>query len=143
MLDIGWMELLIIGIVALVVVGPKDLPKLFRNVGQVMGKARGMAREFQRSMEQAADDSGLKDAARDLNAVNRTLNTSTGSARRYADGLMKETGRKPDGLATPPTHPAPEAVADPGPAGPARPEPAPEPAPQPSAERVAGEPPRP
>ena len=44
MLDLGWSELLVIGIVALIVVGPKDLPVLFRNLGRFMGKARGMAR---------------------------------------------------------------------------------------------------
>lgn len=66
MLDIGWTELLIIGVVALVVVGPKDLPKMFRTVGQFMGKARAMAREFQRAMDAAADESGVKDMAREM-----------------------------------------------------------------------------
>jgi sec-independent protein translocase protein TatB len=93
MFDIGWMELLLIGIVALIVVGPKDLPKLFRTVGNVMGKARGMAREFQRSMEQAADESGLREATRDLNSINKlNLNAPTKSARKYAEGLV--TGAK-------------------------------------------------
>ncbi len=63
MLDLGWSELLLIGIVALIVVGPKDLPILFRNVGRFVGKAKGMAREFSRAMEQAADEAGVKDAA--------------------------------------------------------------------------------
>ena len=56
MFDLGWTELLLIGIVALIVVGPKDLPMLFRKVGQFVGKAKGMAREFSRAMDQAADD---------------------------------------------------------------------------------------
>jgi sec-independent protein translocase protein TatB len=102
MLDVGWMELVLIGIVALIVVGPKELPGLFRTVGRFMGKARGMAREFQRSMEQAADESGLNEAARDLRSVNRlNLNSATNSARRYAEGLVREDdaaapGAKPD-----------------------------------------------
>ncbi len=66
MLDIGWMELLVVGIVALIVVGPKDLPKMFRTLGQMTAKARGMAREFQRAMDDAADSTGMKDVARDL-----------------------------------------------------------------------------
>lgn len=66
MFDIGWTELLVIGVVALIVVGPKDLPIMFRRLGQFTAKARGMAREFQRAMEQAADDAGVKDVSRDL-----------------------------------------------------------------------------
>jgi sec-independent protein translocase protein TatB len=62
MLDLGWTELLVIGIVALIVVGPKDLPVLFRNVGRFMGKARAMAREFSRAMNEAAEESGVKEA---------------------------------------------------------------------------------
>lgn len=71
MLDIGWSELLLIGIVALIVVGPKELPGLFRTVGQFTGRARAMAREFQRSLEQAAEQSGLNEAADGLKAVDR------------------------------------------------------------------------
>ena len=66
MLDIGWTELLVVGIVALIVVGPKDLPQMFRTLGQMTAKARAMAREFQRAMDDAADASGVKDVAKDL-----------------------------------------------------------------------------
>ena len=59
MFGMGGVEMLVIGIVALIVVGPKDLPMLFRNVGQYVGKARGMAREFQFAMNKAVDDSGM------------------------------------------------------------------------------------
>ena len=61
MFDLGMMELLVIGIVALIVVGPKDLPGLFRTVGNFVGKMKGMAREFQRSMVDAAKASGMGD----------------------------------------------------------------------------------
>lgn len=66
MFDLGMAEIAVIGVVALIVVGPKDLPKMFQRVGQFVGKARGMARDFQRAMDQAADDSGVGDIAADV-----------------------------------------------------------------------------
>ncbi|TFL16808.1 Sec-independent protein translocase protein TatB [Jannaschia formosa] len=69
MFDIGFSEMLVVGVVALIVVGPKDLPKLFRTLGEFTGKARRMAREFQTAMNQAADDSGVNDIASDLKKV--------------------------------------------------------------------------
>lgn len=69
MIDIGWSELMVIGIVALIVVGPKDLPMMFRRLGEFTGKARAMAREFSSAMDKAADESGVKDVQRDLRAM--------------------------------------------------------------------------
>ena len=66
MFDIGWTELLVIGIVALIVVGPKDLPGMFRTLGRFTGKAKAMARDFQSAMNEAADSAGVKDVADDL-----------------------------------------------------------------------------
>ena len=69
MFDIGMSEMLVVGVVALIVVGPKDLPRMFRTVGEFTGKARRMAREFQSAMNKAADDSGVGDIAGDLRKV--------------------------------------------------------------------------
>lgn len=69
MLDIGWSELLVIGVVALIVIGPKDLPDMFRTLGRFTAKLRIMARDFQRAMETAANESGVKDVAKDLRAM--------------------------------------------------------------------------
>jgi sec-independent protein translocase protein TatB len=66
MFDIGWSELLLIGVVALIVVGPRDLPGMFRTLGRLTAKARSMGREFSRAMEDAARESGLNEAATDL-----------------------------------------------------------------------------
>ena len=65
-MDIGMSELLVIGIVALIVIGPRDLPEMFRQLGRMTAKMRGMAREFNRAMEQAAKETGVKDIASDL-----------------------------------------------------------------------------
>ncbi|MCO6382448.1 Sec-independent protein translocase protein TatB [Oceanicola sp. 502str15] len=67
----GWSELLLIGVVALIVVGPKDLPVMFQSLGKMTAKVKRMAREFSRAMEDAADSTGMKDVASDLN---RTMN---------------------------------------------------------------------
>ncbi len=66
MFDIGMTELLLVGIVALIVVGPKDLPRMFHTVGRFTGKAKGMAREFSRAMNDAAESTGVNDLGKDL-----------------------------------------------------------------------------
>ena len=70
MLDIGWQELLVIGALALIVVGPKDLPGLLRSVGQWVGKIRGMARDFQRTMNDAARETEMS-AFKDLQDIKK------------------------------------------------------------------------
>lgn len=85
MFGLGWSELLVVGIVALIVIGPKDLPGLFRTIGQFTGKARMMAREFSRAMEQAADDSGVKD-------ISKTLNAAANPKKFGVDKIKEATG---------------------------------------------------
>lgn len=69
MFDIGWSELLILLIVALVVVGPKDLPKLMRTAGQWMGKARRMADQFRNSFDEMARQSELEELRNEINSM--------------------------------------------------------------------------
>ncbi len=69
MFDLGFMEMLVIGVVALIVVGPKDLPGLFRSVGRFIGKAKGMAREFSSAMNAAADEAGVNEISKTIKAA--------------------------------------------------------------------------
>ena len=69
MLELGMSELLLVGIVSLIIVGPKDLPKMFRVVGKYVGRAKEMARDFQRSFEDAAKESGFEDIRRNFDTV--------------------------------------------------------------------------
>lgn len=67
--DIGGTELLIIAAVALIVVGPKDLPALLRKVGQFVGRMRGMASEFRASFDEMARQSELDELRREVQAM--------------------------------------------------------------------------
>jgi len=69
MFDIGWGELVVIGIVALIAIGPKELPTVLRTLGQYMGKVRRMAADFQGQFQEAlreAEMADLKKQAEDL-----------------------------------------------------------------------------
>ena len=59
MFDIGWTELLVVGIVALIVIGPRELPKTLRTIGQMMTKVRRMASEFQGQFNEAIREAEL------------------------------------------------------------------------------------
>ncbi|MCI4666027.1 MAG: Sec-independent protein translocase protein TatB [Neomegalonema sp.] len=72
MLDIGGWEIFVILAIALIVVGPKDLPVMIRNVGRWVGKARGLARDFQAGMDEAARQADL-DEARKAADISSTL----------------------------------------------------------------------
>ena len=73
MFDLGLTELLLIGIVALIIVGPKDLPVLFRRVGEFVGRMKGMAREFTSAMNEAADEAGVKDVTKTIRAATNPI----------------------------------------------------------------------
>lgn len=86
---IGGFELVVIGLVALLVVGPKDLPMLMRRVGQMVAKARAMANEFRSSFDEMARQSELDDLRKEVEALR------TGQGAMYplgaeADAAFKE-----------------------------------------------------
>jgi sec-independent protein translocase protein TatB len=69
--EIGASELLVIAVVALIVVGPKDLPVLLRRLGQFVAKLRGMASEFRASFDEMARQSELDDLRKEVEAMRR------------------------------------------------------------------------
>ena len=66
MFDLGWTEMLVIAAVAIIIIGPKQLPAVLRTVGHWMGKARTLAREFQDSVNEAIRESELEDMRKEL-----------------------------------------------------------------------------
>jgi sec-independent protein translocase protein TatB len=69
MFDIGWSELLVIAVVAIVVVGPKDLPRLMRSFGHYAGKLRRAASDFQRQFEEAMRESEVDEVRKAIESV--------------------------------------------------------------------------
>ena len=89
MFELNWAELLIIGFLALIVIGPEDLPAMFRQLGRFTSKLRQMSREFSRAMEDAAKQSGMKDAADDLKAATSAKSLGLDAVREAADKFEK------------------------------------------------------
>jgi sec-independent protein translocase protein TatB len=73
MFDIGWSEMAVILLVALVVIGPKDLPRVARTVGRWAGKGRAMAREFQTALEDMAREAELDKVKSEIEKAGRTI----------------------------------------------------------------------
>jgi sec-independent protein translocase protein TatB len=94
MFDIGWGELLVIGIVALVVIGPKELPGVLRTLGQAMNKVRRMASEFQGQFQEAMREAEMQD-------IKKSVDELTSSARDFTYYDPLADGPKPSMHATP------------------------------------------
>jgi sec-independent protein translocase protein TatB len=90
MLDMSWGEVMVIGAVALIVIGPKDLPKALRTVGQMVGKVRRMASEFQGQFNEAMREAELDEVKRQIQGVNDSvgsLNTNFNPIQTVRDEL--------------------------------------------------------
>lgn len=98
MFDIGWSELLLVLVVALVVVGPKDLPRLIRMVGRWVGKARRMADQFRAGFDELTRETELDELRREISAL-RGHNPVT----RFQDEFNRSILRAGAPAATPAT----------------------------------------
>ena len=77
MFDIGWSELLVIGVVALIAIGPKELPGVLRTVGQWMGKIRRMAAEFQGQFNEAMREAEMADIKKQVDDLAASASSVT------------------------------------------------------------------
>ncbi len=75
MFDMSWGEVMLIGGVALIVIGPKDLPKALRTVGQITGKMRRMAGEFQSQFNEAIREAEFDEIRREVDGVRKSAGT--------------------------------------------------------------------
>ena len=90
MFDIGWSELVVIAVVALIAIGPKELPGVLRMVGQWMGKARKMAAEFQGQFQEAMREAEMADLKKSFDEVK---DVATGlSPANVMTSLQKDVG---------------------------------------------------
>ncbi len=103
MFDIGWSEMMLIAVVAIVVVGPKDLPRLMRSVGQWVRKARAMASDFHSSIDEMAREAELEEVKKSIHHVTNF------DARQE----LENTINPPDGFADPPIKDEVASVAEP------------------------------
>ena len=80
MFDIGWSELVVIGIVALIVIGPKELPGVLRALGQWVGKIKGMASDFQGQFQEAMREAEVAD-------LKKQFDEASSAATNFTSGI--------------------------------------------------------
>jgi sec-independent protein translocase protein TatB len=120
MFDIGWSELALIAVVALVAIGPKELPGVLRTVGQWVGKVRRMASEFQGQFQEAMREAEMADLKKSFDEVREaasglttgglmtSLQKDVGDALRIDDIDKPAVAIEPPATPTEPAAPTPE-----------------------------------
>lgn len=95
MFDLGWSELLLIAVIALVVVGPRDLPRMMRTAGQYMAKARKVAREFQATFDELAKETEVEELRREVAALKSQATAPLTEMRKDLDKAMQPPSSSP------------------------------------------------
>src|SRR5690606_10265511 len=107
MLGLGWTEMMVLGVVALIVIGPKDLPVVMNRIGKIAGQIRRMGNEFQREINKTT---GLDEVRNLRNSITAPLKKTSDEIRKEFNA-MTPTGPKPSG-ALKPADPKAESVVD-------------------------------
>jgi sec-independent protein translocase protein TatB len=116
MFDIGWSELVVIGVVALIAIGPKELPGVLRTVGQYMGKVRRMASEFQSQFQEAMREAEMADIKKSVDEMTESATKQftdfdpIGTVRKEIESLSSDPFK--DGAPTTPASASPEAASE-------------------------------
>lgn len=148
MLDIGWQELFVIAVVAIIFIGPKELPHVVKTGTQWLRKAREMAREFQSGLDEMAREAELEDIKKEVQKatdvdikgeITKTIDP-TGDLGKELTNVERDLNQSATILNQDPTPPAIPASAEPAPSAPPvnydsmveRPEPKAEPKPEPA-----------
>jgi sec-independent protein translocase protein TatB len=117
MFDIGWSELVVIAVVALIAIGPKELPGVLRTLGTYMRKIRGMASEFQGQFQEAMREAEMAD-------LKKSVDEMTDAAKGFTDfDPLASVKKEVDSFAADPLATTPSASASPEAAAPGTPAP--------------------
>lgn len=109
MLGLGWTEMLVIGVAALIFIGPKDLPVVMKRLGQLTGQIRRMGNEFQREIGKTT---GLDEVRNLRNAITAPLKQTTDQIRKDFNAMSASGDVKPSGLIKPADPKAESVVAE-------------------------------
>jgi sec-independent protein translocase protein TatB len=116
MFDIGWGKIVIIAVIALIVIGPKELPAVLRTVGQWMGKIRRMAAEFQGQFQEAMREAEMADLKKSVDAITEATR-DIGSGFDPLGSVSKHIETAFDDKAVPSASPPPVATGEPAAVG--------------------------
>lgn len=113
MFDVAWQELLVVGIVALIVVGPKELPTLLRTVGKYVGAIKRQASEFRAQFDEAMRETELEQLRRDVESIKTDAEARIKEVERTVDSeisavktQLDETAQSMSGARHPDAHDA-------------------------------------
>ena len=93
---VGYSELFVLAVIAVIVIGPKDMPVVLRKVGQMMQRVRGMAREFQGHVDVAMKEAGVADLKKDLQGMQSAVNGTMSAPSLQTASLNSIAPKKND-----------------------------------------------